>query len=116
MNDTMRASALARLQEFRQAVYTCFGRAADALFNIIDALIDSPHTESFPELTLSPHFQRKWASLYEALEDGEIDQKKLQEIFIKYLPKSSLGERRLILGIDATGIERPFSETSPERT
>ena len=106
---------LTTLQEFRQAVYRCFDRAADALFNTVDALISETQAKSFPELSLSPFFERKWASLYEAFEDGRIDKKSLRETFVKYLPLESIGDR-LLLGIDATPIERPFSRTSADRT
>ena len=90
-------------------------RAKDALFNIVDALIAETQAQSFPELSLSPYFERQWHSLYEAFEDGRIDHKSLQKVFIKYLPAPSRG-KRLIVGIDATQIERPFSVTSPDRT
>jgi hypothetical protein len=103
---------LTTLQEFRQEIYGCFDRAADALFNTVDALIAETQAKSFPELSLSPFFERKWASLYEAFEDGRIDKKSLLKTFIKYLPI----EDRLILGTDATPIERPSSRTSPDRT
>jgi DDE superfamily endonuclease len=103
------------LQQFRHDIYQCFWRSPDALFNLIDALISEPQAQSFPELSESPFFQRKWPSLYEALQDGRINEKKLQEIFIKYLPVPSDG-KRLILGADRTNIERPFSGTSPDRT
>lgn len=106
---------LSTLRQFRHDIYQCFRRSPDALFDIVDALITETQAQSFPELSLSPSFQRKWSSLYEALQDGKIDEKRLQEIFIKYLPVPGKGER-LVLGIDATRIERPFSDTSPDRT
>src|SRR6266571_441335 len=77
---------LSTLQAFRQEVYASFLRAKDALFDTIDALISEPQATSFAELSLSPFFQRKWPSLYEAFEDGLIDEKRLQEVFVKYLP------------------------------
>ena len=58
------------LNEFRHAVYASFKRAGDALFNTVDALSSEPAAHSFPELSQSPFFERKWPSLYEALEDG----------------------------------------------
>ncbi len=103
------------LQDFRHDIYTCFRRAKDALFNTVDALITETQAQSFPELSFSPFFERQWHSLYEAFEDGKIDQKRLQKAFIKYLPTPSMG-KRLIFGIDATNIERPLSHTSPDRT
>jgi hypothetical protein len=106
---------ISTLQQFRQDIYQCFQRSPDALFEMIDALITEPQAHSFPELSESPFFRRKWSSLYEALQDGKIDEKMLQEVFIKYLPAPSEG-KRLILGTDTTKIERPFSDTSPDRT
>ena len=103
------------LQQFRHDIYQCFRRSPDALFEMIDALITEAQAQSFPELSFSPFFQRKWPSLYEALQDGKINEKKLQETFIKYFPAPSTGNR-FILGADATRIERPFSDASPERT
>ena len=103
------------LQEFRQEIYESFERAGDGLFNTVDALISESQAQSFPELSLSPFFERSWSSLYKSLKRGSINLEKLQDIFIKYIPDSS-EEKRLILGIDATPIERPFSETSPDRT
>jgi DDE superfamily endonuclease len=106
---------LSTLQAFRQDIYRCFLRAKDALFDTIDALISEPQAKSFAELSLSPFFQRKWPSLYEAFEDGLIDRKRLQEVFIKYLPASD-ADKRLVLGIDSTPIARPDSVTSEDRT
>jgi hypothetical protein len=70
---------------------------------------------AFVELSLSPFFQRKWPSLYEAFEDGLIDRKRLQKAFVQYLPAPSEG-KRLVLGVDATPIARPDSVTSADRT
>lgn len=103
------------LQDFRHEVYHCFERAADALFNSVDALLTETQAQSFPELSLSPCFQRRWCSLYEAFEDGRIDQQRLRRVFAKYLARPSEGER-MWLGLDATSIERPASKTSPDRT
>src|SRR5260221_237322 len=61
------------LNEFRHAVSGCFKQAGDALFNTIDALSSETAAHSFPELSLSPFFQRRWPRLYEAFEDGKID-------------------------------------------
>jgi len=103
------------LHEFRHEVYGCLERAADALFNTVDALLTEPQAHSFPELSLSPCFERRWCSLYEAFEDGRIDQQRLRQVFARYLGHPAKGER-LWLGIDATSIERPESSTSPDRT
>src|SRR6266566_9105459 len=72
-----------RLQGFRHEVYGCFDRAADALFNTVDALLTETQAHSFPELSLSPLFERRWGSLYEAFEDGRIDQQRLRRVFAR---------------------------------
>src|SRR2546430_14431824 len=73
------------LQGFRQEVYGCFDRAADALFNSVDALLTETQAHSFPELSLSPSFERRWCSLYEAFEDGQIDQRRVGPGFLEDL-------------------------------
>ena len=103
------------LQQFRHEVYDCFERAADALFNTVDALLTETQAQSFPELSLSPYFERRWCSLYEAFTDGRIDQERLRRVFVKYLLGPVAGEQ-VWLGIDATSIQRPQSRTSPDRT
>jgi hypothetical protein len=71
------------VQGFRHEVYGCFDRAADALFNTVDALLTETQAHSFPELSLSPWFERRWGSLYEAFEDGRIDQTRLRAVFAR---------------------------------
>lgn len=103
------------LKEFRHEVYGCFGHAKDAMFNTVDALLTEDRARSFPELSLSPLFERRWPSLYEALEDGEIDQHRLSKVFARSLP-SRLLEQILWVGIDVSGIARPRSRTSADRS
>src|SRR5712692_1366682 len=103
------------LRAFRHAVYDCFTRAADALFNTVDALATETSAQSFVELSLAPCFERHWPSLYEAFEDGRIDRRRLQEVFVRYLPMPAPG-KRLLLGIDASNIARPQSKTAADRT
>ena len=55
---------------------------------------------------------RKWPSLYEAFENGRIDEKRLRDSFAHYLPKPDPGKR----GIDASSIARPDAITEASRT
>src|SRR5947209_18861566 len=73
------------LQQFRHEVYDCFERAADALFNTVDALLTETQAQSFPELSLLPYFERRWCSLYEAFTDGRIVQECLLMVFVNFL-------------------------------
>jgi hypothetical protein len=53
--------------------------------------------------------------LYEALEDGKIDQKRLQKVFACYLPPRSPGNP-LRIAVDTSGIARPKAVTSADRS
>lgn len=103
------------LNEFRHEVYNCLTRAAGALFNTVDALVTETTARSFVELSLSPFFERRWPSLYEAFEDGRIDGERLRKALITHLPQPVAGQR-LLLGIDASDIDRPESCISADRT
>src|SRR5436853_7536221 len=80
------------VKEFRRAVYGWFDRAKDALFNTVDALLTEDRARSFPELSLSPHFERQWPSLYEAFEDGKVDQQRLRKGLASFLPELPEGK------------------------
>lgn len=103
------------LRQFRHDLYDCFPRAKDALFNTVDALMTETQAKSFPEVSQSLWFERKWPSLYEAFEDGRIEEKRLRETFARYLPQPDPG-KWLWIGIDASKIARPDAVTSAERT
>ena len=101
------------LKAFRHDVYQSFKQARDALFNLVDALASEDRAQSLPELSLSPFFERKWSSTYEALEDGIIDTQTLQKVFIAHLP-----QRRSVplIAVDSTSIARPKARTSEDRS
>ena len=80
------------LNAFRHGIYHCFGNGKDALFNLVDALTSEAAARSFPELSFSPFFERSWASLYEALEDGQIDAERLRQLFVDFAPLPQAGE------------------------
>jgi hypothetical protein len=103
------------LQEFRHGMYNCFGNAKDALFNLVDALASEAGASSFPELSFSPFFERTWASLYEALEDGQIDAERLRQVFVDFAPLPAAGEI-VFLGVDTSNLYRPEAETAEDRT
>jgi hypothetical protein len=103
------------LKEFRHAVYASFKRAGDALFNTVDALSSEPAAHSFPELSQSPFFERKWPSLYEALEDGQIDALHLRQVFLQFAPLPGPGES-VFVGVDTSNLYRKEAETVADRT
>ena len=103
---------LNKLAAFRQAAYECFRKAADVLFDLLDALLVTPHPASFPELSCAPVFRRQWPSLYAALQDGEVDRAALLELYVETLPPS---DRPLLVG-DHTAWARPQARTLRDRT
>jgi hypothetical protein len=103
------------LNDFRHALYQCFSRARDGLFNVCDALVTTVAARSFAELSLSPCMTRRWPSAYAARREGQIDRSPLQRVFAQSVSAPARGQR-LVLGVDATNIARPESPTARDRT
>jgi hypothetical protein len=111
----MDCNIFTRLLDFRTQLYGCFVKAGDALFNIIDALLSETASRSLAELSLSPFCTRGWGSIYQGLQQAEIDRQNLQRLFAVQAPQPEEG-KRLVLGIDASSIARPCSQTAKDRT
>jgi len=103
------------LYQMRQQMYGCFERSADALFNLSDALLSEPQARSLPELSLSVFFQRRWPSVYEALQDGRINAERLREVFVQALLESKPADEPTWLGLDSSSMPRPEAKSSRDR-
>ena len=104
------------LEVYRLNLYhDCFTRAADALFDLVDALLTDVTARSLIELSQAGCFRRSWPSLYQALQDGQIDRSALIRLFVELLPSRMVGTR-LVLGLDTSSILRPEAETAKDRT
>jgi hypothetical protein len=101
-----------RLKAFRQEAYELLGKAQGATMDLMDAVLVTRSVYSFAELSISPVFRRKWASLYEALEDVRPQRRGLMKLYIKQMPK----QQRLILAGDHTSWTRLYAETLKDRT
>jgi len=99
------------LRTFRQKAYATSGLQADALFEIIDAVLTAPGIESPAHLSLAPSFQRKWGSVYDALNTGTIDLTALERLVADY----PLDTETDWYAIDTSVWPRCDAETSPER-
>jgi len=106
---------LTTLTAYRQALYATFTRASDALFEVCDALLTGVAARSFVELSQAPGCQRRWPSVYAALQDGQSDQAGLRRLFAQHAPTPAPGQR-LLLGLDTSPIHRPEAHTAPDRT
>ncbi|GHO61452.1 hypothetical protein KSC_003440 [Ktedonobacter sp. SOSP1-52] len=103
------------LTDFRQQAYACFGRGADALFNLCDALLSESEARSLIELSQAPAFERGWSSLYQGLTNGKIDEDALRAVCIHALLQQRGGEELICISIDCSSVPRPEAETSPDR-
>lgn len=96
------------LIEFRQAVYdTSLTKGRDALFELMDALIERPHVDCGAEVSLSPLFRRQWSSLYKAVEAGQVDKGSLARLFVKQVP----GKGVQVYPLDSTMWAHPAART-----
>lgn len=103
------------LDEVRQQMYRCFERGRDALFNLSDALLSESHARSLPELSLSVFFERRWPSVYEALQDGRINVERLRAVFVQALLADTPTDELIWLGIDSSGMQRLEAESLRDR-
>lgn len=111
----MDSNTIDRLITFRYQLYGCLHKAGDAVFNVVDALLTETAAKSLAELSLSPFCERQWGSIYQSLQQTQIDRQKLRRLFIAQAPSPSEG-KRLVLGVDASSIARPASKTAADRT
>ncbi len=102
---------LAPLRAFRDALYACFGRRADALFEVADALLAVAPVPALPHLSLAPLHRRGWGSVYGALADGRVDAEALRAALARQPPPGG----RPIYAVDTSVWPRCDAEASPER-
>lgn len=111
----VRVEALAGLSRFRRELYECLTLRADALFELMDAVLcaDGPVT-SLPELSLSGVHRRGHGAMYDALAQGHINVSRLRMALAGLrLPRGTDGQ--LSIALDVTPWPRPDAECSPER-
>jgi hypothetical protein len=83
----------------------------DALFDLLDALIAEGSVSSFAMLSQSERFQRKWPSLYAAVEDGGVNSGWLRQYLVEQVPSQGI----CIFPIDGSPWPRPRSRTLDDR-
>ncbi len=102
---------LTPLRAFRDALYACFTRRADALFEVVDALLAAAPVPALPHLSLAPFHRRRWGSVYAALAKGRLDVERLRTTMAAY----PLGNEQPIYAVDASVWPRCDAEASPDR-
>jgi hypothetical protein len=110
----MEPSALDTFRAFRNSLYNCLHRRADALFELTDALLAAESVPSPVHLSLQPSHRRGWGSLYNALSHGRIDAQALQRLLVCH-PLAGSGTTTPVFAVDLSVWDRCDAETSPER-
>ena len=106
-----------RLVDFRLEVYASFTVRADALFELFDALLLSPILRSAVEVSQSPIFRRRFASIYDALTEGKIDPASLRQALVAVEPLDALTVAGYaVYALDTTIAPRPDATTVPDRS
>lgn len=100
-----------RLVNFRQQVDECFLKRGAAFRSLLDAVKQTSHLNSFVELSLAACFRHRWESVYAAIEDSEIDTKRLNLLCLQQVP----AREQLYFALDVMNVRRPQSETLKER-
>src|SRR5215475_7878317 len=101
-----------KLIAFRQAIYhSGLTKRRDAQFELLDALLLTGPIRSFPELSCTPVFRRRWSSVYAALDDGRQNTDWLRGYLMAQAPPAGL----LVFALDGTTWPRPDAPTLPDR-
>lgn len=102
----------AALASFREGLYSCCVRRADALFELCDAVLTAGTVPSPPHLSLAPVHRRGWGSLYAALMHGRIDVEALRDLLALHLLDRAEPH---VYAVNVSAWPRCDAETSPER-
>ncbi len=104
------------IQEFRQRLLGIFTRRADALFELMDALLLTLDPRSPVELSASPAFRRRFASVYDALCQGRLDPDLARQLLASAEPEDAIQvEGYAVYAADSTIAARPEAQTLPDR-
>ena len=106
------AAQRSKLIAFRQAIYQVgFTKRRDAQFELLDALLLAGPIRSFPQLSCTPVFRRRWPSVYAALDDGRQNTDWLRRFLAEQVPTAPV----LVFALDGTTWPRPDASTLPDR-
>jgi hypothetical protein len=108
----MDSSALDTFRAFRNSLYNCLHRRADALFELTDAILTAEVVPSPVHLSLQPSHRRGWGSLYNALSRGRIDAQALGRLLARH---PLAGSQAPVYAVDVSVWDRCDAESSPER-
>ena len=116
-----------QLEEFRQALYANLDDAADATFELIDALASQTTARSPVELSLEAVFRREYSSIYHAIDrfcyppagktwaEARREQETRQLRLLAGLASAPQDRPFWLFATDATSNRRQYARTSEDR-
>lgn len=115
VHESVRREAFAELSSFRMELYAAMSRRADALFELVDAVLCAGGpVVSLPELSLETVHRRGHGAMYGALAQGRLDVSRLRWALAGLrLPRGT--DRQISIALDVTPWPRPDAECSPDR-
>jgi len=81
------------------------------VFDLLDALVTQGPVSSFAMLSQAEQFQRKWSSLYAAVEDGQLDEVWLRKFLAQQVPQAGI----CFFALDGSPWPRPRAKTLEDR-
>lgn len=104
-----------RLVAFRAGLYACFNRRADALFELVDAVLTAEGpVDSLVELSQEKAFRRGHGALYDALACGDVDVEELAGLIASSWEPAPADDGPVKIAIDVSAWPRPDAVTSAE--
>ena len=104
------------INQFRQEVYHSFEQRADASLDLIDGLVSAVIVESPVAVSESPLFQREYSSVYDALEQGEMNLAEVRRVLYAHQPEEAESiAGYAVYAVDCTEDEHPEAATLPDR-
>lgn len=101
------------LSGFRLEFYDVLAARADALFELVDAILCTDGlVRALVELSLAPEHRRGHGALYDAVRAGRIDLERLR-VAIGALPMPRAADGRIVLAVDVSNWLRPMPPPAP---
>jgi len=124
-----------KLNQFRSELHLLFPKRKDAIMNLIDALCSTGHQcKSVVQLSTSPHFERQYSSVTDAIADGlsEARWKDIRALSYQYVSEYSedlinfssqkndakmgiIEQKRNLFILDCTPQPRPYAPTLQDK-
>jgi hypothetical protein len=105
-----------QIQQFRNTVYQSIRKRADAFFDLLDALTVAGHVSSPVAMSEEAPFRRKFSSVFDTLQNAELDfDELLPALYEHQPPNSEVIEGYEVYALDTTPNERPEAKTLEDR-